>query len=191
MSFTLPDSVTDEDLLNLEKSGYSKKAIKYFLEQTSLGTIDYPDIEHIQIGECGDIMILFINLCEGPILQELKFRYVGCPALAASGASMVKLAKGKDISEAEKITEKDIMEDVETLPEDHLHCPILAVKTLRGALDALKNKKLLSKEDHDNYIHLCGLTGRQVDAMPVTNCENCSMVKECEEDHIILRERIQ
>jgi nitrogen fixation NifU-like protein len=191
MSLIGPDSVTDEDLANLEKAGYSKKAIMYFLEQTNLGAIDDPDIKHIEIGECGDIMILFANLCEGPVLQEMRFRYAGCPALAASGASMIELAKGRCVSEAERITEKDIMDDVEGLPEDHLHCPALAVRTLRGALDALKNRRLLSKEEHGDYIHLCGLSGRQVDAMPVVRCENCPMVKECEADHIILRERIR
>lgn len=191
MSNIGPESITEEDLLNLERAGYSKKAIKYFLEQTNLGSIDYPDIKHVEIGECGDIMILLINLCEGPILQEVKFRYVGCPALAASGASMVELVKGKALSEVEKITENDIMDDVEGLPEGHLHCPLLAANTLKGALEIIKNKKLLSKKEHDEYIHLCGLTGSQIDMMPLEKCDNCSKVKECEADHIILRERSQ
>ena len=189
MSFIMPESVTDEDILNLKKAGYSEKAIGYYLDQTNLGTMDYPDIKHIQRGQCGDIMFLYINLCQGPSIQEIKFKYIGCPALAASGASMTKLTKGRTLLEASEITEKDIMNDIESLPDDHLHCPVLAIQTLRGALDVLKNKKLLSKEEHDDYIHPCGLTGKQMDEHPPMKCENCAMVRECEEDHIILRKK--
>jgi NifU-like protein involved in Fe-S cluster formation len=183
----MPENVTDEDILNLKKAGYSEKAIGYYLNQTNLGAIEYPDIKHIQIGTCGDVMFLYINLYDGPNIQEIKFKYIGCPALAASGSSMTELVKGRTMLEASEITEKDIMNDLESLPDDHLHCPVLAIQTLRGALDVLENKKLLSKDEHDDYIHPCGLTGKQVDELSPLRCDDCDMLKECEEDHIILR----
>ena len=88
----------------LKIAGYSEKSIKYYTEHVNLGTIEYPDIRHIEIGECGDIIILYINLCEGPTIQKIKYKYVGCLALAASGASMTMLATGKKISEALEIS---------------------------------------------------------------------------------------
>ena len=40
---------------------------------------------------------------------------------------------------------------------------------------------------HKNYKHACGLTGKQVDELSTEQCDNCNMVKECEEDHILLK----
>ena len=50
-------------------AGYSEKSIIYYMDQTNLGIINNPDIKHIEIGECGDLIILYINLCEGPIIH--------------------------------------------------------------------------------------------------------------------------
>lgn len=125
----------------LRGAGYSDRSIDYFLDQVNLGKIEDPDIKHVQIGECGDIRFLFINLGEGVVIDEIKFRYIGCPALAASGSSMTQLAKGRTIYEASVLTVEDLMRDLVSLPEDHMHCPVLAIKTLRGALDLYLEKK--------------------------------------------------
>ena len=181
------ENITEEQMALLKIVGYSEKSIKYYTEHVNLGTIEYPDIRHIEIGECGDIIILYINLCEGPSIQKIKFKYVGCPALAASGASMTKLVTGKKISEAFKISEKDILADLESIPEDHHHCPVLAINALKFALKKSMTKKMLTQEEHDEYIHPCGLSGKEIDERPPIECEKCNMVKKCEEDHMILR----
>ena len=181
------ENITEEQMILLKIAGYSEKSIKYYTEHVNLGIIEHPDIRHIEIGECGDIIILYINLCEGPTIQKIKYKYVGCPALAASGASMTMLATGKKISEALKISEKDILSDLEGIPEDHYHCPVLAINALKLSLKKLMTKKMLTNEEHDEYIHLCGLSGKEVDERPPIECEKCNMVKKCEADHMILR----
>lgn len=187
MSILIPEKDIDKEILILKKAGYSEKSIKYYINKTNLGKFDYPNIKHIEIGECADIMFLYINLCEGPRIQDIKFKYVGCPALASSGSSMTKLAIGKTIQKANEITDKDILNDLEGLPKDHLHCPVLAMNALKNALSVLENKNLLSIDEHDNYLHACGLTGKQVDELSPEQCVKCETVKECEEDHIVLK----
>ena len=134
-------ALADDEMLILRGAGYSDISIDYFLDQVNLGKIEDPDIKHFQIGECGDLMFLFINLSEGVVIDEIKFRYIGCPALAASGSSMTQLAKGRMTYEASVLTVEDLMRDLVSLPEDHMHCPVLAIKTLRGALDPYLDKK--------------------------------------------------
>ena len=184
-------NITDEEIEILKASGYSEKAIKYYFDQVNLGKIKDPHINQIQIGECGDLMFLFINLGEGGVIDQIKFRYVGCPALAASGSSMTKLAKGKTVFEASELTEDDIMKDLGSLPEDHMHCPVLAIKTLKSAIDIYLNCKLLTEEEHDNYIHFCGLTGKHLEALSSIHCTECPNVKKCENDHIIITNRMR
>jgi NifU-like protein involved in Fe-S cluster formation len=181
------ENIPDEFIAHLRKEGFSEKSIRYYLEQVNLGEIEYPDIKHIEIGEHGDIMIIYMNLCEGPSIQDIKFNYLGCPGLASSCSSMTMLATGKKISEALELSDKDILIDLEGLPESHHHCPVLAVNTLKTALNKATTYKLLTGEEHDEYIHLCGLSGKKVDELPTTECDECEMVKRCEKDHMILR----
>jgi len=175
-----------DEIAILNEAGYSGRSIDYFLDQVNLGKIEDPDIRHIEIGECGDLMFLFINLGEGVVIDEIKFRYAGCPALAASGSSITQLAKGRTIYEAGVLTVEDLMRDLVSLPEDHMHCPVLAVKTLKGALDPYLEKKFLSLKEHDNYVHFCGLTGRELDARSSEPCGECPKIKRCEDDHIVI-----
>jgi len=177
--------ISDVEFAILSGAGYSGRSIDYFLDQVNLGKIENPDIKHIEIGECGDLMFLFINLGEGVVIDEIKYRYAGCPALAASGSSMTQLAKGRTIYEASALTVKDIMRDLVSLPEDHMHCPVLAIQTLRGALNPYLEKKILSMKEHDTYVHFCGLTGREFDARSSVPCGECPEMKRCD-DHIII-----
>ncbi len=180
------ENITDEFISHLRKEGFSEKSIQYYVEQVNLGTIEYPDIKHIEIGERGDIIVLYMNLCEGPSIQDMKFNYVGCPGLAASCSAVTKLVTGRKISEVSEISEEDVLLDLEGLPESHYHCTVLAVNALKTALDKIMKNKLLTKEEHDEYVHLCGLSGKKVDELPPTDCEECDMVKKCEKDHMIL-----
>ena len=126
----------------LKEIGYSRRAIEYILNHVNLGKLKDSDIKHIQIGECGDLVYLYINLNNDGRIVDIKFRYAGCAALAVSGSSMTQLAKGKIIREAMKLTEEDIMRDIESLPEGHMHCPTLAIGTLRGALSRAREQFL-------------------------------------------------
>jgi NifU-like protein involved in Fe-S cluster formation len=51
---------------------------------------------------------------------------------------ITELAKGKTVKEASEIEDKDILSILGGLPEESLHCPILAMNTLRAAIEDYK-----------------------------------------------------
>jgi nitrogen fixation NifU-like protein len=56
---------------------------------------------------------------------------------------VTELAKGKSISEALKITQQDVLNALGGLPEESLHCALLAADTLKEAIKgylAFKNE---------------------------------------------------
>jgi nitrogen fixation NifU-like protein len=66
----------------------------------------------------------------------------GCGCSIASGSILTELAKGKRLSEAQKITQQDVLKALDELPEDDLHCALLAANTLQEAIkDHLASKK--------------------------------------------------
>ena len=86
-------------------------------------------------------MKLWIKVEEGRI-AEIRFRSFGCPGAIATSSMATELAKGKSVSQAMKITQQDVLDALGGLPEDSVHCALLATNTLKEAVkDYLVSKK--------------------------------------------------
>ena len=125
--------MTKEMLRLLKKSGYSEKAIEYFKNSVNVGIIEDADYVHEYTGSCGDTLQIYLKVNHG-VIKDASFQYLGCPGAAASASAITNIAKRKTLEEAYKITEKDILKELEGLPESKFHCAKLAVTTLRGAI---------------------------------------------------------
>ena len=117
----------------LASSGYSEKAIRYFIEKPNMGTI--PDADHMSemTGTCGDTMSVCIKI-ENGVIREVKYQVLGCPGAVASAMAAADLIKGKTIDEASKLNDGDVFRLLEEIPAKKHHCIQLAVKTLQKAL---------------------------------------------------------
>jgi nitrogen fixation NifU-like protein len=118
----------------LSGSGYSQKAIDYYLEQSNMGSLDDADQVSELTGPCGDTMKVYLKLEEGRI-QDAKIQVLGCPGAVASAMVAMDLAKGRTVEEALEIKDRDIVRILEELPEQKVHCVRLAVKALEKALN--------------------------------------------------------
>ncbi len=72
--------------------------------------------------------------------MDSKFITDGCGPSIACGSVVTEMVKGKTIEEAFRIEDKDILSVLDGLPEENLHCPVLAVNTLRAAMEDYKKK---------------------------------------------------
>ena len=86
------------------------------------------------IGPCGDTMEFWLMIRDGRIVRA-TFTTDGCGASIASGAAAARLAEGKTPGEAAGLTAQQVETAVGRLPADHKHCPVLALNTLRAALE--------------------------------------------------------
>lgn len=114
-------------------SGYSHKAIDYYIEQANMGSLSDADQVSEVTGPCGDTMKVYLKLQEGRI-KDAKIQVLGCPGAVASAMVAMDLAKGKTVEQALEIKDRDILRVLEDLPEQKIHCIRLAVKTLEKAL---------------------------------------------------------
>jgi NifU homolog involved in Fe-S cluster formation len=83
---------------------------------------------------CGDNFKMFIKVNEG-VLADVSVLVFGCCAAIACGSVTTVLAKGKRIEDALKITEQDVVDALDGLPEVKQHCSNLGVSALRAAID--------------------------------------------------------
>jgi nitrogen fixation NifU-like protein len=79
-------------------------------------------------------------------LKDIKFKTFGCAAAIATSSMVTKLAKGKKVSDAEKINYKEIVKSLGGLPNIKIHCSTMATEALNRAILDYKNGVLLKKE---------------------------------------------
>ncbi|MDY6880016.1 MAG: iron-sulfur cluster assembly scaffold protein [Desulfatiglans sp.] len=124
----------------LSESGYSDKAIQYFLDRDKIGVIEGADQITDLTGPCGDTMKISLNI-DGDRIDDAKIQVMGCPGAVASGCALVSLARGKSLQEAESIDLDVLYKELEKLPDQKVHCARLAIKTLQKAVKEYRNKK--------------------------------------------------
>jgi nitrogen fixation NifU-like protein len=114
--------------------------MEHFHKPRNVGKINQADGfgEHCS-DICGDLMQVYIKVEENRIM-DVKYETLGCAASVASGSAVTELVKGKTVEEAERVTDKEIIDYLDGLPQPKIHCSILAVNALRKALEDYKSK---------------------------------------------------
>jgi nitrogen fixation protein NifU and related proteins len=115
------------------ESGYSKKAIELYINRVNVGAMDNPSVVSTFLGPCGDLIELYLAI-DDKVIKDAKFYYLGCPGSATSASAMTSLLKGKTIGQAKKLTEEDILNELDGLPKSKSDCVKLSIKTLRKAI---------------------------------------------------------
>ncbi len=117
----------------LKESGYSEKATEYYLNRVSVGEIRDPDAHAIYTGPCGDTMEFFLKVEDG-VIKDATFQAIGCAGAFSSGSALCNMIRGKTLEEAEKIEEEEIIEYLDGIPLQKVHCACLAKRTLRKTI---------------------------------------------------------
>jgi nitrogen fixation protein NifU and related proteins len=81
---------------------------------------------------CGDVMKLDLKM-NGNIIEDVKFKTYGCGSAIASSTLFVEMLKGKTITEAKQIKDKEIADALQ-LPPIKLHCSVLAEDAIKQAI---------------------------------------------------------
>jgi nitrogen fixation NifU-like protein len=125
---------------------YNKTVMKEFMNPKNMGEIKNPSgIGKIGNPTCGDILWAYIKVEKdkkgNEILTDIKFKTFGCAAAIATSSMITKLAKGKKLSDAEKIKYSDVVESLGGLPNIKIHCSTMASQALNRAIADYKSKK--------------------------------------------------
>jgi len=92
---------------------------------------------------CGDEMIIYIKVSHRAksadlIIKDIKWKTYGCASAIASTSALSELAKGKTMSEAQKITPEQIENYLGGLPKHKFHCSVLGQQALTDAIKKYK-----------------------------------------------------
>ena len=123
---------------------YSDKVIDHYTNPRNIGTLDKND-SRVGTGlvgapECGDVMRLQI-MVENNIITDAKFKTFGCGSAIASSSLATEWLKGKSLTDALKIDNMEIVEEL-ALPPVKIHCSVLAEDAIKQAIKDYQNKNL-------------------------------------------------
>lgn len=113
---------------------YSEKVLEHFRNPRNAGYInDASGVGEIGDPECGDFMKVYIKV-EGDIVTDVKYQIRGCPASIACASAMTELAIGKNLDDVMMVTDDDIVNELDGLPEFKIHCSALGATGLQKAV---------------------------------------------------------
>ncbi|MEM2111025.1 MAG: iron-sulfur cluster assembly scaffold protein [Candidatus Bathyarchaeia archaeon] len=113
---------------------YNEVVLKHYRNPRNVGEIENADGIGIYMSDfCGDITKFWIKVVEGKIV-DAKYKTQGCAASVACGSVLTELVKDKTIEEALKITKDDIVTALNGLPQQKIHCSVLADDALKDAI---------------------------------------------------------
>ena len=113
---------------------YSDKVMDHFRNPRNLGKMeDAYGIGEVGNAKCGDIMRMYIKVKDG-IITDCKFNTFGCGSAIATSSMATELIKGKPISEALTLSNKAVVEALDGLPAQKIHCSVLAEEAVRAAI---------------------------------------------------------
>ena len=123
-----------EELIRAEmRKSYSETVIDHAMNPRNLGDMDNADGFGKVTGPCGDTMEIWLKVRNGNIAQA-TFLTDGCGTSVASGSMATELAKGRSITETQRIGQQDVLNALGGLPEESVHCALLAADTLKAAI---------------------------------------------------------
>jgi nitrogen fixation NifU-like protein len=123
----------EQSIIDDMKRIYSDKTIDHFLNPRNLGRILTADGMGRITDPHGSTMEIYLEVKDAKV-RNVSFWTDGCGCSIASGSMVTELAKGKTVLEAQKIAQKDVLDALGGLPEDDIHCALLAANTLREAI---------------------------------------------------------
>ena len=120
---------------------YNEKVLKVFANSHNVGVIENAVGEGV-VGNptCGDIMKITLKI-ENDVIVDAKFQTFGCTAAIATSSTATDMVIGKTVDEALKITNAQVVEELEGLPPQKLHCSVLAEEAIRKAIEDYRQKQ--------------------------------------------------
>ena len=113
---------------------YSEKVMDHFRNPRNAGVLeDANAIGEVGNAKCGDIMKMYLKI-EDDIIQDVRFETFGCGSAIAASSVATELIKGKTVSEAMKLTNKAVVEELGGLPPHKIHCSVLAEEAIQAAI---------------------------------------------------------
>ena len=119
---------------------YSEKVMDHFANPRNVGELENANaVGQVGNAKCGDIMKIYMDI-EDEVIKDVSFKTFGCGAAIATSSMATEMVKGKTVEEALSLTNKAVMEALDGLPSEKVHCSVLAEEAIKAAIDDYRSR---------------------------------------------------
>ena len=134
---------------------YNQKVLDAFAHPQNVGEIENPDGEGtVGNATCGDIMRITLRIVDD-VIVDAKFQTFGYAAAIATSSTATQMIIGMKVEDALKVTNAKVVEYLEGLPPQKIHCSVLAEEAIKKAIENYRDKKAgkeIKKTDEVEYV---------------------------------------
>ncbi len=135
---------------------YSDKVMDHFQNPRNVGKMDDADgVGEVGNAKCGDIMRMYIKVDDNGIITDCKFNTFGCGSAIATSSMATELIKGKPVEEALELSNQAVVEALDGLPPQKIHCSVLAEEAVRAAVKDYYDRNGIAYDPKELEIHGC------------------------------------
>lgn len=143
---------------------YTEKVKDHFFHPRNVGDIENPDaVGEVGSLACGDALKLMLKIDTSKRIVDAKFKTFGCGSAIASASALTEMVRGKTLDEAAMITDNDIADYLDGLPEQKMHCSVMGREALEAAIANYKGVKIEKPVEEGIIVCKCfGVTDNKI-----------------------------
>ena len=115
---------------------YSEQVRDHYAHPRNTGAVADPSARALVKSAFDSDTVLITLRIEDEIIQEAKFKCMGCAVAIACSSMATEMVLGRSVGEAYAITEQAVAEALGGIPEYKMRCSNLAPAAIRQAIDA-------------------------------------------------------
>jgi len=128
----------------VQRRRYHEAVIDHFKKPRNVGKLDpsKKSVGSALVGKasCGDVIKLQIEVSDGGVIKDAKFKTFGCGSAIASSSYATEAIIGKTVEQASALKNQDISGAL-SLPPVKIHCSVLAEEAIQAALADYESKQ--------------------------------------------------
>lgn len=114
---------------------YSDQVLDHYRNPRNSGSVAEPSGTALVKSQFdGDTVLITLRI-ENGIVDEVKFKCMGCAVAIACSSMATEMARGRPVEEAYQITEQAVADALGGIPEYKMRCSNLAPAAIRQAID--------------------------------------------------------
>jgi nitrogen fixation protein NifU and related proteins len=120
---------------------YSEQVRAHYAHPRNTGSVSEPSGKAIVKSALDSDTVLVTLRIENDVIQEVKFKCMGCAVAIACSSMATEMVLGKPVDEAYQITEQAVAEALGGIPEYKMRCSNLAPAAIRSAIDDWRRRR--------------------------------------------------